>query len=84
LIGNISFSCGFGEGDFTELVLAAICEPEQACSDNDHNAAINNPLGVTGHVTAGQYIDTLQEENNAGEDKQYTYDIQYDLQNSLH
>jgi hypothetical protein len=82
LIGNISFSCGFGEGDFRGLVLAAICEPEKAGSDNDHNAAVNNPLGGTGHVTAGQDIDSLKEENNAREDQQYTYDIQNDLQNT--
>jgi hypothetical protein len=83
LIGNLSFSCGFGEGEYHWSVLAAICEPEQACSDNNQNAAINNPLGVTGHETAGQDIDALQEENNAREDQQYTYDIQNDLHKSL-
>ena len=58
---------------------APICEPEQGDRDCYHNSADDRPLGLTGHVAAGQYIDALQEEGYARKNKYHAEDIEKDF-----
>ena len=49
---------------------------EQTHGKNDHDGAIDSPLGLAGHVTAWQYVDPLQEKRAAGWEKDHTDDVQ--------
>jgi hypothetical protein len=68
----------FNEGVAHSLP-AAVGEPQQSRADDDQNAAIDGPLSLTGHETAGQNVDALQEKDDAGKNAQQTDNIQNDL-----
>ena len=48
----------------------------QTDSNNDHDASIDCPLGIAGHITAWQDINSLQEKRSSRQDEQYTEDVQ--------
>ena len=58
------------------MLLFSIDEPEEACPNKRSDRAIDGPLRVAGHETAGQNVDALQDPNAARNDKKYCKDFQ--------
>jgi hypothetical protein len=48
----------------------------QTDSNNDHNAPVNCPLWIAGHIITWQDVDALQEKRASRQNEQYTKDIQ--------
>jgi hypothetical protein len=58
------------------VALLAAAHPKYQTDPNyDQNAAIDHPLRITSHETAGQNINSLEEENTTCKDQHYTEDI---------
>lgn len=55
----------------------AVRPKQQTDRNDDHDAAIDRPLWIAGHITSRQHVDSLQEERDAGKDQDDTYTIQY-------
>jgi uncharacterized protein (DUF302 family) len=53
-------------------------------ASHDHNAAIDRPLRITSHKTAGQNVNSLEEENGTRKDEQSSEDVQNYFQNIIH
>ena len=57
------------------MTLFAAAHPKYQTDPNyDQNASIDHPLRITSHETAGQNINSLEEENTTCKDQHYTED----------
>lgn len=61
------------------LISSAIssCEKIQPRADEHHNSPVDRPLRIARHITAGQDVDSLQEEDQAWKKKQDAENVQY-------
>lgn len=50
---------------------AAIHPKDKSDPNYDHDSAVDGPLWIASHITAGQNIDPLQEEDAAAQDEYY-------------
>lgn len=55
---------------------AAVCPENGAQPDDDHDPTIDRPLRIAGHVTAGQDVDSLEEEYPASQDEDDADDVE--------
>ena len=52
---------------------------EQACCKCHHNSTIDCPLSVTGHIAAGNDVDSLKEKDQSCEKKQNAEDLNWEF-----
>src|SRR5215204_2893269 len=56
-------------------LFASMCKIEETCTDHDYDPAVDRPLRVASHITSGQDVDALQEENRPAKDDHYGDDL---------
>lgn len=64
-------------------LFAMVCPKYQNDSSHDENAAIDCPLRITSHETAGQNVNSLEEENTTCQDEHYTEDIERNFHENI-
>lgn len=64
----------FGHGLFF-----SICKPEQSCTDQYGDGAVDCPLRIACHITARQNVDALQYPNSARKHEQDSNDLKNDF-----
>ncbi len=64
------------DSNFISHLLAASAKQDQPDANDDRDRTVDRPLRVTGHETAGQDVDSLQEPDRAAQDEQPPDDIE--------
>ena len=64
-------------------LFAAACPKDEADASHDQNASVDRPLRVTAHETAGQNVNSLEEENTTCKDKYYTEGIERNFHENI-
>lgn len=64
-------------------LFAAPCPKRQANPNNHKDSSVDYPLRITSHETAGQNVNSLQEENATCKDEHYSEDIEENFHENL-
>ena len=64
-------------------LFAAACPKEETDPCHNENTAVDRPLRLASHGTAGQNVNSLEEENTTRKDEYYTEDIERNFHENI-
>jgi len=64
-------------------LFAAACPKDETDPCHNENTAVDRPLRLACHETAGQNVNSLEEENTTCEDEHYTEDIERNFHENI-